>query len=100
MTVVYGREIDGEVTTFGTTGYTFDNTFVLYDRKTESVWYPLKEGSFDAIGGSKSGSQIPFIASPPITTLAEWQSKHPDTLVLLEDAPAEEEPPTDSEDGA
>lgn len=84
--MVYGREIDGEPVTFGTTGYTFNNIFLLYDRKTNAVWYPLDDGAFDAIGGIRHGAKIPFLEKPPIETLGEWLEKHPDSQVLLNDA--------------
>lgn len=77
------REIDGKVTTLGTTGYTHNNIFLLYDRESESVWYPLDDGGFDAIAGSKRGSALAFLAKPPVTTLGEWLTLHPDSLVLL-----------------
>lgn len=84
--MVYGRQIDGTVTTFGTTGYTFNNTFVLYDRLTESVWYPMTDSGFEAIGGPASGRWIPFLAKPAVMPLSEWLEAHPDTQVLLGDA--------------
>jgi hypothetical protein len=84
---VYGREIEGSVTTFGTTGYTYNRVFALYDRATGSVWYPLEDGAFDAIGGPKRGAKIPFIEKPQIMRLGEWRQRHPDTDVLLEDNP-------------
>jgi hypothetical protein len=81
--VVYGREVDGQATTFGTTGYTYNNVFVLYDRTTESVWYPLSEGAIDAIGGRKRGDRIEVLDEPQVVTLEEWRRQHPDTKVLL-----------------
>ncbi|MCP4249545.1 MAG: DUF3179 domain-containing protein [bacterium] len=83
LSVVYGREIDGAVTTFGTTGYTYDNTFVLYDRATESIWYPMDDGGFDAISGPRRGERIEFLAQPEIVSLADWTARHPETVVLL-----------------
>lgn len=79
--------MDGVVTTFGTTGYTYNDIFLLYDRHSDTVWYPLDDGAFDGIGGTLLGHKIPFIAKPPIMTLAEWRELHPETLVLLRDAP-------------
>ena len=35
------RDFDGEPVQFGTTGYTMDRIFVLYDRASDSIWYPL-----------------------------------------------------------
>ena len=59
LSVVYGREIDGELTTFGTTGYTYKNTFLLYDRATESMWYPLKKGEFSQTRVIQRSSRFP-----------------------------------------
>lgn len=84
--MVYGRELNGKVTTFGTTGYTYNNTFVLYDRQTESIWYPLGESAFDAISGQHRGQKLPFMAKPPIMSLGQWREQYPDTTVLLGDA--------------
>lgn len=81
---MYGREIDGTVTTFGTTGYTLDNVFLLYDRLSQSVWYPLGDGAFDAVGGPMLGKKIPYLLKPPVTSLGTWMQTHPDSLVLLE----------------
>ncbi len=83
MSVVYGREIDGKLTTFGTTGYTYQNTFLLYDRKTESVWYPLNPKEMSAVSGKLAGSALPFLSEPDPMPLSEWRAKHPDSLVLV-----------------
>ncbi len=98
---MYGREIDGVATTFGTTGYTYASVFVLYDRLTGSVWYPVNDGAFDAIGGPRLGEQIPFLGKPPMVSLREWRRAHPHTDVLLEDASrlADEAPSTRPSDG-
>ena len=82
--MVYGREIDGEVTTFGTTGYTYKRTFVLYDRKPESVWYPHKPGEMNAVSGPAAGNALPYLAEPDKMPLADWRKKHADSLVLVE----------------
>jgi hypothetical protein len=82
---VYGREIDGRETTFGTTGYTFNSTFVLYDRETESLWYPLTDGAMTAVSGARQTQAIPFIEKPAVMVLEEWKRRHPDSLVLLPD---------------
>lgn len=83
LSVVYGRELNGEVTTFGTTGYTYKNTFLLYDRKTESMWYPYKSKEMNALSGESSGSALPFLAEPDPVPLAEWRELHPKSLVLI-----------------
>ena len=82
MSVVYGREIDGQTTTFGTTGYTYDFTFLLYDRQSDSVWYPLEKGKLTAVSGAHAGESIGFLDQPKRMRLREWRDKHPNSLVL------------------
>lgn len=83
--MVYGRQVAGKPTTFGTSGYTYADTFVLYDRATESLWYPMGDGKFTAISGKLKGATIPYIKEPPIMTLGEWRKLHPQTRVLIGD---------------
>ena len=83
LSVVYGREIDGREVTFGTSGYTMKNTFVLYDRATGSVWYPTSSEHLEATSGTSRGTRIPFIAKPERMPLKRWKKLHPDTLVLI-----------------
>lgn len=64
-------------------GYVYRNVFLIFDRRTESLWYPLDRTRWTAIAGPRKGETIPFIAQPAVVTLGEWCKKHPDTLVLL-----------------
>lgn len=68
---------------FGTSGYTMDNVFVLYDRLTDSVWYPLGNGTMDAVAGVLKGTSIPLLAEPSPVRLEDWLKVHPDSKVLL-----------------
>ena len=81
--------MNGKVTTFGTTGYTYNNIFVLYDRLTSSIWYPLENGEMNAISGPRTGDYIPIEDEPSIMTLGEWITLHPDTSVLFGDGAAD-----------
>jgi hypothetical protein len=83
LSVVYGREIDGKITTFGTTGYTYRSTFLLYDRQTQSIWYPYQPGKMNALCSQRAGNTLPFLAKPEPMPLAKWQEKHADSLVLV-----------------
>ncbi len=85
LSVVYGREVGGRTTTFGTSGYTYDNTFVLYDRATESLWYPLDDRGLTAVSGPEKGQRIAFSAKPARMKLGAWRRLHPRTDVLLGD---------------
>ena len=80
---MYRREVDGKVAEFGTTGYTKNHLFVLYDRVTDSVWYPLHRGTLDAVSGPAKGTRIKLLAEPRKMKLSEWMKKHPDSKVLL-----------------
>ena len=82
--------VDGEVLSFGTTGYTMNNTFVLYDRNTDSVWFPMTENSFDSVAGPTKGKSLPFLEEPEVMRLHAWARLHPDTLVMLEPPPSPE----------
>ena len=84
LAAVCSRELDDDqIIEFGTTGYTLNNVFVLYDRENGTTWYPLKEGGFDAVAGVDQGKNIEFIEKPAKMKLSEWMKEHPNTTVLL-----------------
>ena len=89
---VYDRRIDGRTHTFALSGYTYYDPdvwdgmdgFVLWDRETESLWWPL-------IGEAVSG---PLLHTPmevydqtkwSQTTWGEWKAQNPTTVVLERD---------------
>jgi hypothetical protein len=75
----------GAIDDFGVSGYVYNNVFLVYDRRTESLWYPLDDKEWTAISGPRKGETIPFIESPGPVPLGEWRKMHPDTQVLLGD---------------
>ncbi len=81
--MVHGRTANGRLDQFGVSGYVFKNVFLIFDRKTESLWYPLDDTKWTAISGPRKGQTIPFVAEPPVVTLGKWSKEHPDTVVLL-----------------
>ena len=83
--MVHGRENNGETFEFGVSGYVYRNTFILYDRPTRSLWYPLDDTKWTAISGPRRGDVIPFIVEPGVMPLGEWRAEHPQTRVLLGD---------------
>ncbi|MBW1841122.1 MAG: DUF3179 domain-containing protein [Deltaproteobacteria bacterium] len=38
LAAVYSREIDGRKLTLAPSGWTYKNTFVLYDKETGTLW--------------------------------------------------------------
>ncbi len=81
--MVHGREKAGEIDQFGVSGYVHKDVFLIFDRKTESLWYPLDHIQWTAVAGPRKGETIPFSAKPPVVTLGEWRKQHPNTVVLL-----------------
>ncbi len=81
--MVHGRTKNGNTDEFGVSGYVHKNVFLIFDRKTESLWYPLDDIQWTAIAGPRKGETIPFIEEPPVVSLGEWRKEHPNTTVLL-----------------
>ena len=75
---MYAREVEGKELTFGVSGKLIEDSLVMYDRETDSLW-PQIDGT--AISGSYKGKQLRPIASS-LLTWKEWKKLHPDTVVL------------------
>ena len=79
---MYSREIDDEILTFASVGILYEDTFVLFDEETESLWYHLEgDVAMTGISGEYSGSrtaELPFA----YTTWKEWRERHSDTGYL------------------
>jgi hypothetical protein len=75
---VYGRRVDGETLSFGHAGILYENSFVMYDRKTESLWVHV---TGRAEWGLMKGKRLEFFPST-VTTWERWRAAHPNTLVL------------------
>lgn len=80
--VVYERSLDGEPVSFGTSGYCYEERFVLYDRATDSLWMPESQG-LTAISGPLAGKVLPVIERPEPIAWGKWRRRHPDTLVCV-----------------
>jgi len=86
LSSVHSREHAGEPIEFGVSGYVYRNTYFIYDRPTESLWYALDEEGWTAVSGPRQGDVIPFIESRAPMPLGQWRAQHPDTVVLAGDA--------------
>ncbi len=79
--VVFDREIDGDVLDFGTSGYLYQSSLVMYDRQTESLWT-----HFDgrAVVGTRIGDELDLL---PATTMswADARAAFPNATVLGRD---------------
>ncbi len=79
---MYSREIDGEILTLSASGWTYRNTFVLFDYETESLWYHL-EGTdgLTGISGVYADRFLPEFESTA-TRWNLWVGQHPDSGIL------------------
>ena len=77
---MYSAKINGEPTTFGTSGMLYRSNKVMYDRLTNSLWNQLT--GEPVIGPLwDSGIKLDFFPVM-LTTWEEWLALHPDTTVL------------------
>ena len=77
---MYSARINGQPTTFGTSGFLYRSNKVMYDRTTYSLWNQLT--SEPVIGPLwDSGIKLDFFPVE-LTTWEEWSALHPDTTVL------------------
>lgn len=60
-----------------------DRTFVLFDRESDSIWYPNKNGALRAVSGPRKGETIPTAAKTEIMRLSQWLEIHPESKVLM-----------------
>lgn len=86
---MYVRTVNGEETTFGTSGSLWRDALVMYDRSSETLWSQVNA---TAIQGEHTGDVLTELPSV-VTTWGEWKALHPDTLVL--EKPALEGSPYD-----
>ena len=77
---MYSREIDGRTLTLVPSGWTYERTFVLYDRETNSLWYPYPEG-LKGIQGVYFERWLPKLTSDD-TPWREWKAKHPQSKIM------------------
>jgi len=75
---VYERTLNGRVLSFGHQGTLFNDSFVFYDRQTESLWIHFTGRAFF---GPLKGSKLKFFPST-VTTWEKWKAGYPHTLVL------------------
>jgi hypothetical protein len=78
--LVYSRHVDDETgpLSFGVSGKLLNETLVMYDRQSDSLWSQLYGAAVD---GPMVGARLAFFPST-FTEWEAWQQQHPDTLVL------------------
>ncbi len=76
--IAFDPVINGKRHIFGVSGLLYNSDVLLYDRETDSLWSQIMSR---AITGKYVNQQLKLL---PIenTTLQDWRTKHPNTLVL------------------
>lgn len=76
--IVYDREVDDRVLTFGVSGKLADDDLVMYDRETESEW---KQSLGRSIAGPLAGHELTVLPAT-ITPIGQFRDSYSDGLVL------------------
>ncbi|MCH8326102.1 MAG: DUF3179 domain-containing protein [Bacteroidetes bacterium] len=77
-TSVFKRIVNGEETTFGTSGLLRNSNLVMYDRLTESFW---QEFTGEAIIGEMTGTKLKNLPSQ-IISFKQFEKAYPNGIVL------------------
>ena len=84
---MYSREIDGVVLTLSASGWTYQNTFVLFDYETESMWYHLPgDTGMTGISGFYKDRRLEELESVH-TRWEDWFNEHPNSGYLEKRVP-------------
>jgi len=79
--IVFDRILDGEILTFGVSGYLWESNLLMFDRENESLWSQAKG---EAVAGDATGTKLEVIHSDLIS-FEEFKSTYPDGQVLSRD---------------
>jgi hypothetical protein len=80
LAALYSREIDGKILTLVPSGWTYKNTFVLYDKETGTLSYPYREGlmGIQGVYYKRWLSKIPSAD----TAWQNWVKQYPDSKLM------------------
>ena len=79
---MYSRVIDEQTLTLAPSGWTYRQTFVLYDKETGTLWYPLPETrGLTGISGPHKDRFLPELKSTR-TRWHQWYKQHPETKFM------------------
>ncbi len=80
-TIVFDREVAGEILDFGTSGNLRNSDLVMYDRQTKSWW---QQFTGEGIVGEYTGAQLTFLPAS-IVSWADFKAAFPEGLTLSRD---------------
>ena len=74
---MYSRQLEEKTLTLAASGWTYDKTFVLVDRETGSLWYPLPSTpGLTCISGVHADRRLAELSSS-LAPWNEWSAVHP-----------------------
>jgi hypothetical protein len=76
--IIFDRENNGEIDTFGVSGKLWESNLMMYDHKTESLWSQILG---EAKVGDRTGEELKILGTN-IITFAEVKENHPTAEVL------------------
>ncbi len=76
--MVFDRDIDGKLISFGVSGLLYQSDVLMYDRETNSLWSQL---AMKSVSGKSVGSKLKWLPSAHLTWKA-WKTKYPNSKVL------------------
>ncbi len=76
--VSHGRQLDNRVLDFGTSGFLYNSSLVMYDRQTETLWTHF-EGR--AVIGELEGAELEYFPVA-IVSWGDWKKANPNGRVL------------------
>ena len=77
--VVFDREVDGQVLTFGNTSALYQSDLVMYDHQTGSYWFQV---GGEAMVGTLTGARLKILPSATMTW-GQWRQLYPGTKLLV-----------------
>ena len=76
--MVFDRNVQGRVLSFGVSGLLYQSDVLMYDRQTESLWSQL---AMKCVAGGQVGTELRWLVSEQLS-FAAWRAKYPDGSVL------------------
>jgi len=78
--IVYDRRVDGEILTFGVSGFLIESNMIMFDRERESLW---QQSTGKVLAGRDLTTELALVKFQ-LMTIGEVKKKYPEALVLSE----------------
>jgi hypothetical protein len=79
---LFDPELDGHRVTLGSSGYFHDQTPLLYDRETESLWM-VDDTELVSVAGRRKGSRLNSLGQASLQSWGDWQDQYPQCRLLV-----------------